>query len=256
MTTVTLAPRAARPVRQEWDRLRAATTQGDVFDLTMVADLPEPARRWLTHAIAPGTPLWRSAELAMHGQIRLSAWRPFTATQVLAPPDGYIWAATARFLRLPVVGYDRLSSGTAEMRWRLLGVVPVMTAEGPDIARSAAGRLAGEGVLLPTTFRAATWARSGHPDTAVATWRIGGEEQAVELHVGPDGQLLGVLLRRWGTPNGAPYGQYPFGVAVDAERAFAGITIPSAFRAGWWWGTERQDEGEFFRARITRATFR
>jgi hypothetical protein len=27
------------------------------------------------------------------------------------------------------------------------------------------------------------------------------------------------------------------------------------FRAGWWWGTERQHEGEFFRAEITGAVF-
>lgn len=68
------------------------------FDPAMVAGLPEPARRWLTHVIAPGTPLWRSVELSMVGQIRLGSWRPFTATQVLAPPKGYIWAANARLL--------------------------------------------------------------------------------------------------------------------------------------------------------------
>jgi hypothetical protein len=42
----------------------------------------------------------------MRGTIRLGTWCRFTATQVLAPPDGYTWAATARFLGLPVVGYD------------------------------------------------------------------------------------------------------------------------------------------------------
>lgn len=165
-----------RRVRREWDRLCAATSPPGTFDPTMVADLPEPARRWLTHAIAPGTPLWRSVELAMCGEIRLGAWRPFTATQVLAPPDGYIWAATARVFGLPVVGYDRLSSSTAEMRWRLLRVVPVMTARGADIVRSAAGRLAGECVLVPTTFRAAAWTAGSRPDTAVAAWRIRGGE--------------------------------------------------------------------------------
>jgi len=30
--------------------------------------------------------------------------RRFTATQVLAPLDGYMWAATARFLGLPPFG--------------------------------------------------------------------------------------------------------------------------------------------------------
>ena len=31
----------------------------------------------------------------MRGQIKLGRWRSFTARQVLTPPDGYIWAATA-----------------------------------------------------------------------------------------------------------------------------------------------------------------
>jgi hypothetical protein len=58
-----------------------------------------------------------------------------------------------------------------------------------------------------------------------------------------------------GNPGGLPYGCYPFGVAVQAERTFAGVTIPSTFTAGWWWGTDRQQEGEFFRAQITAAAF-
>jgi hypothetical protein len=243
----------ARTVLPEWRRLGAGRARPVPFDPMMVDDLPEPARRWLRHAIAPGTPLAAATELRMHGTIRLGAWRRFTATQVLAPPDGYIWAATARFLGLPVVGYDRLSSGTATMRWRLLGAIPVMHAEGPEIARSASGRLAAEIVLAPTAFRGATWTAGGLPDTVVGLWRIGGDEQRVEVHVGVDGTVRGVLIERWGRPPGAPYGHYPFGVTVEAERIFGGITIPSRVRAGWWWGTDRQEEGEFFRAEITGA---
>jgi hypothetical protein len=62
-------------------------------------------------------------------------------------------------------------------------------------------------------------------------------------------------VNRWGNPGGAPFGRYPFGVRVEAESTFGGITIPSVLRAGWWWGTERQEEGEFFRAEITGAVF-
>jgi hypothetical protein len=120
------------------------------------------------------------------------------------------------------------------MHWRLLGVFPVMNAEGPEIARSAAGRLAAEVVLAPTTFRGATWTAGGRPDTVVGVWRIGGEEQRVEVDVGADGNVRGVLIARWGSPPGAPYGRYPFGVSVEAEWTFDGITIPSVFRAGWW----------------------
>ncbi|SNS38087.1 hypothetical protein SAMN06893096_103462 [Geodermatophilus pulveris] len=254
--TRSAVPRAARSVRREWDVLGRATEAPEAFDRSMLADVPEPARRWLTRAVAPGTPLWQSVELSMRGHIRIGAWRPFTARQVLAPPRGFVWAATARILGVPVVGFDRLSSGSGQMRWRLGGLVPVMSATGPDVTRSAAGRLAGEMVLVPTAFRAATWTPGPDDDRVVVTWRIDGEDESAELHVGQDGQLPGALMQRWGNPDGAPFGRYPFGVAIDAERTFAGVTIGSSLRAGWWWGTDRQAEGEFFRAQITDAVFR
>jgi hypothetical protein len=146
-------PRQARAVRDEWRQLAAATVEPATFDPAALTGLPEPARRWLTHAINPGTPLWQTAQLSMRGQIRLGRWRPFTGHQVITPPRGYIWAATARLAGIPVTGFDRLSSGTGQMRWRLLGLVPVMTAAGPDITRSAYGRLAGEIALIPPPVR-------------------------------------------------------------------------------------------------------
>ena len=192
----------------------------------------------------------------MAGEIRIGSWRPFTATQVVSPFHGYIWAAVARLFGLPVVGYDRLSHGTGEMRWRLLDLVPVVSVDGPDIARSAAGRLASEIVLIPTAFAGAAWTQGDDADTAVATWGVGEDQERVELRIGPQGQLKDVLIQRWGNPNDSPFGRYPFGVTVSAERTDAGVTLPATFRAGWWWGTDRQDEGEFFRATITRVTYR
>ena len=106
--------------------------------------LPEPARRWLSHAIAPGTPLWSSVELTMHGQIKLGRWRPFTARQVLTPPDGYIWAARTRLAGLPVTGYDRLGSGGGEMRWRLMRLIPVRTDWAPTSPAAPTGAWPGK----------------------------------------------------------------------------------------------------------------
>ncbi|MCZ2849744.1 DUF6544 family protein [Modestobacter sp. VKM Ac-2978] len=249
-------PKAARHVREEWDRLSIGTTAAESFVPGMLAGLPEPARRWLGHAIAVGTPLWKTVELRMKGQIRLGGtWRSFTARQVLTPPSGFIWAARARVAGLPVTGYDRYSGATGEMRWRLLGVVPVMSATGPDVARSAAGRLAGEAVLLPTVFRHAEWAAGDEPDTTVMRWRLAGSDESAQLQVGADGRLLAAVLQRWGNPDGASFGRHPFGVTVEEEATFGGVTIPSVLRAGWWWGTDRAVEGEFFRARITSADF-
>jgi len=251
----TQVPRAARSRRRDWVRL-ATGTAADPFTAERTVGLPEPARRWLTHAIAPGTPLWSSVELTMHGEIRLGTWRPFHARQILAPPAGFIWAASARIAGLPVVGFDRYSNTSGEMRWRLLGLAPVLTAHGSDITRSAGGRLAAEGLtLLPTSFPKATWTEVDDPDTAVGSMSIGDEQESVRLRVGPQGQLRDVLLQRWGNPDGAPYGRYPFGVTVHSERSFGGITIPASLEAGWW-HADRQADGDFFRATITTAVFR
>jgi hypothetical protein len=249
-------PGEARAVRRDWLHLAGSTGRRSAFDPAMLAGLPEPAGRWLTHAIAPGTPLWRSVELSMRGQILLGRWRSFTARQVLAPPDGYIWAATARVAGLPVTGFDRLSGGTGQMSWRLLGLFPVVAASGADVTRSACGRLAGEITLLPTAFPRASWLRGERPGTAVASLRLGTHIESAELSVGDDGRLLEVRVNRWGNPDRAPFGRYPFGVSVEAESQFGGITIPSVRRAGWWRGTERQEAGEFFRAHVTSAVFR
>jgi hypothetical protein len=249
-------PREARPVREAWLGLAVRPAPSEVFTAELVAQLPEPAQRWLIHAIPVGTPLWTAAEITMRGRIKLGVWRAFTAHQILTPGAGYIWAATARVLGLPVSGFDRFSSGTGEMRWRMLGLFPVVTAVGPDVGRSAAGRLVSEIVLVPTGFRAATWTPGRSADHVVGTRVFGGEQESVELWIGAAGEVKSVLVSRWGSPDGRPFGRYPFGCTVQAEHTFGGVRIPAEMSAGWWWGTDRQAEGEFFRARITGVTLR
>jgi len=244
-------PGEARRVRASWLGLATHPTPTEVFTAELVAALPEPARRWLTHAIPVGTPLWNTAQVTMRGEIKLGDWRRFTARQVVTPGAGYIWAATAWLAGLPVRGFDRYSSGSGEMRWRMLGLIPVVTVTGADVTQSAAGRLASEIVLAPTGFRTAVWTAGRSADHVIGTWQIDGDEESVELRIGPRGEVESVLLSRWGNPNGEPFGRYPFGCTVLGEREYAGLTLPATITAGWWWGTARQGEGEFFRARIT-----
>jgi hypothetical protein len=66
----------ARSVLPEWRRLEARPARPVAFDPMIVEDLPEPARRWLRHAIGPGTPLTGVTELTMHGTIRLGDVAP------------------------------------------------------------------------------------------------------------------------------------------------------------------------------------
>jgi hypothetical protein len=241
-------PHVPRRLTGVWRELAAGADESPAaFTPAMIAELPEPARRWLTHAIEPGTPLAEAVTLTMEGEIKIGSWRRFTATQVLAPPRGFIWAARTRVAGLPVTGFDRYSDGAGEMRWRLAGLVPVQSGTGPDITRSAAGRLAAEGtVLLPTAFRHAAWAADPASDGAIATWRIGEHTEQVRLQLGGDGRLRRLTMQRWGAPDGQPAGRHLFAVDVEAEATFAGVTIPALLRAGW-------GDAEFFRAQITAA---
>jgi hypothetical protein len=249
-------PAEARRVRAAWLGLANRPQPTEVFTTELVHDLPEAAQRWLIHAIPPGTPLFSAAEVTMRGEIKLGAWRKFTARQIVTPGAGYIWAATAWVAGLPVRGFDRFSSGSGEMRWRMLGLVPVVTVGGADVSRSAAGRLVSEIVIAPTAFRSATWTPGHTKDHVVGSWLIGAEQESVELRIGAGGEVKSALISRWGNPDAQPFGRYPFGCTVHTEQSFVGVKIPATITAGWWWGTNRQAQGEFFRARITAVTLR
>ncbi|MGW0175343.1 DUF6920 family protein [Rhodococcus sp. NPDC003322] len=254
MTEFPSMPRSARAVTRQWQALAQGPSADGTFDPARLDGLPDPVRRWLGRSIADAVPLVKVACFTMRGEIRLGSWRPFTATQILRPGVGFVWAATARMMGLPVAGYDRYADGVGEMRWRLGGVIPVMSESDDRITRSAAGRLAIESVLVPTACLGARWTEDERG--AHMTWMTDGHEDTVDVDIDTDGRLRGATMQRWGTPTGADYGRHPFGVAVEEETDHAGITVASRFRAGWWWGTDRQDEGEFFRAQITDVMFR
>ena len=73
-----------------------------------------------------------------------------------------------------------------------------------------------------------------------------------------DGRILGhshigsATFERWGDPDETgTWGPHPFGLDVTGDATFDGVTIPSAGRVGWFHGTNRWADGEFFRFEIT-----
>ncbi|WP_298585694.1 DUF6920 family protein [uncultured Kocuria sp.] len=250
--------RLPRGARRHWAALdRPGLPPPPAADTAAIAGLPEPARRWLERAVPPGTPAWSAAELSMRGEIRLGgSWHAFSARQLIVPGTGFVWAARTRVLGLPVAGFDRYGPGGGELRWRLLGLVPVLSAAGPDVTRSAAGRLAGEGVLVPTACLRAAWSEGPAPDTAVMSGVLGGVREDALIRVDPEGRLQELSMQRWGDPDGTGFGRHPFGVALSEEADVDGVRVPALLRAGWAWGTDRQAAGEFFRARIEDVRFR
>jgi hypothetical protein len=234
------------------------------FDPARIAKLPEPARRYLRHAVAPGALIATAVRLRMRGEIRLKdSWYPFAASQVIRWDRGFVWKARVTMKGLPVTGSDRWVDGEGSMRWRLLGLVPLMSAAGPDISRAALGRVQIESVWLPTVLLApdVVW-NAADPEHLGVDLHLSDHAAHLDLGVGSSGTLCTASIARWGNPEASgtepgSFHEYPFGCLVSGERTFAGITIPTVLRVGWFFGTDRfESEGEFFRVTVDQAEFR
>jgi len=248
-------PAGSTSLKDLWQSVRPS---GRIFGPDITAGMPEPARRYLEHAIAPGVPLASAVRLRMHGEIRLKGWYPFIADQVIRREGDMLWQASVRLHGMAIEGVDRLIDGHGEMRWGLFGIVPLVRATGADVTRSAAGRIEGESVWLPSLLCASgvTWA-SSNKSHACAGLQIDGESADLHLSLADNGRLESIAYRRWGDPDGSGYHYADFGGYTLAERTFAGYTIPTQMRVGWRFGSDQfESEGEFFRVTIDNAEFR
>jgi uncharacterized protein DUF6544 len=244
-----------------WDEL-ARPVPGGRFDPKQLEGLPDPARRLVAHAIAPGAALASSAQLQMTGSIRLKPggkWLPFAARQILAPPRGFVWRAVVRSGLLRFSGADHYAAGSGAVDFWLWGVLPLVRAGGPDVSRSGRGRLAAEACWLPSSLLPSEWVRwrAVDAETSEALLDLDGEQIAVRFTADPGGRLTGVQTQRWGDQTDEKtFAPIPFGGHTKAERRFGDYTIPTEVSVGWWYGTERYARHEFFRATIHGAEFR
>ena len=223
----------------------------EMFSDDEVRGLPEPVRRYLTAAIAPGTRLARTARLQMRGHIKIGRWLPFQARQVLTPHEGFLWRARVGGV---ITGYDQYARGQGGMNWKLAGLIRIAHGEGPDVARAAAERAGAEAMWLPTTLlpRFGVHWRAIDDATIAAEFAVDGHPIEVRSRIDDRGRLTSTVFDRWHEPEGA--GQWalaPFGGDVTGYCTFDGLTIPNAGRFGWHHGTDRWPAGEFIRYEIT-----
>ncbi len=222
------------------------------FRSGQLTDLTEAARRYLEHANAPGALFASEVRLRMHGEIKLGRRLPFTAEQVIHWGRGMIWNATVRMKAIPIRGFDRLVNGEGAMRWKLFGIVPVMRASGPDITRSAAGRVMAESVWLPSVLCGdeARWTAQDafHPRASLT---VQGEAGELALTIDDNGGLKTLTLPRWVPPGVQSSGMWtsavlwrrrvgsvptPFRLAceLDTTSGQTGLSRTVSFSASRW----------------------
>ncbi|NNU17528.1 hypothetical protein HK107_14440 [Parvularcula sp. ZS-1/3] len=225
-----------------------------LFDLAMVEDLPEPARRYFAFTIAPGTPLHTVAEIDMVGTLDNGSREapnpmPMEAKQILAPPFGLVWRV--RFGKLS--GSDGATPSTSWTRFWLLNTVPVVRASGPDHHRSSFGRVIAETAFWsPASLLPGPGVRweAVDRDRARAIVTYGSFQQAVEITVDPEGAPTKVLIKRWSDANTeGEFREQPFGGFLSEYRSFDGYRLPTRVEGGNLIGTP--EYFAFFRAEVS-----
>lgn len=250
-----------RETTRLWEQLHQPAGR-QRFDPQSLATLPEPAQRYLRHAIAPGTPLAASVVVQMEGRIGLEPGAdklPFRAEQILATPNGLIWKASVGDGAVRISGDDRYAAGAGSMRWYLWHVIPMMSADGPDVSRSAAGRVALEAVaLLPSALvpEAGVLWQAVDERSARVRLRVGAEESSILVAVAPGGQLERIEMMRWDGEGEDGKPGYVLWVAdgFAGELSVGGYTLPKRVRVTRRAGTPQADS--FFEANITAAEYR
>ncbi len=229
------------------------------FNLAMIEALPEPARRYFSFTIAPGTPLYTVANIFMNGQFSLGTkdapnYMQMRAQQTLAAPKGFVWKMSASRGPMRISGSD--SSGWT--RFWTMGLIPVARMGGDaNHARSAFGRYVAEAVfwtpaaLLPGP--GIVWEPVDAATARVIVMREG-LKQAVELTVDAAGCPRIVRFLRWTDANPETvYRLQPFGGYLSEFRTFSGFTLPTHVEAGNYFETD--EYFPFFRADVSDVNF-
>jgi hypothetical protein len=131
--------------------------------------------------------------------------------------------------------------------------VRVAHGDGPDVSRAVAERAGGEGMWLPTALLPrfnVVWSASDDANIT-AHFDVDGHPLSVHYRIGPNGHIESLVFPRWHHPDDSNWAAVPCGGEITAYRTFDGLSIPSAGTFGWFYGTDRWPEGEFFRYEIT-----
>jgi hypothetical protein len=243
--------------------LRAAVPLPDRFGPALVADLPEPARRFFNFAIQPGARLSTVVEIRMGGELSLGSkqgpeYRPMRAEQVLAPPHGLVWQVKVGRGAMRLSGSDGMTANRSWTRFWLLRLVPVVRVGGDaDHLRSSFARVVAEAAFWAPAFLlprpGVSWTALDQ-DTARATVAHGGLQQEVEIRVDASGRPVWVSMPRWSNANPERvFRVQPFGGELSDFRDVSGYRLPFRVDGGNFFGTA--DYFPFYRARVTSIQF-
>ena len=158
---------------------------------------------------------------------------PFTAEEVFTTdPPGFVWATRMQmFPGVAIVGRDRYANGEGSIEMRVLGVIPVANASGPQLDQGALLRYLNEIMWFPAAALAPsiTWAAAG-PDAATATIDDGGMTAAATFFFDEQGRPVDMRAERFDMGSGAVQ---EWSTPLCAWGELGGVRVPTEGSAVW-----------------------
>jgi hypothetical protein len=216
--------------------------------------LPAPVRRYLTAVIPENRRRGLRVRFTQAGVFRVreevEKWLPFTAEQhVVTNPPGFVWDATIRVAPLLSVRVmDAYQNGRGVLSARLLGVVPVAKASGPEMDEGEMMRYLAEAIWYPTALlpdERLSW-RPLDQRSAIAVLSDNGREVSVKFSFDDDGMIYRIDADRYRAENGG-YRRRPWSAYCGEYALRNGFRIPLEARVVWHFP---QLDLEYFRGRI------
>jgi hypothetical protein len=203
-----------------------------------IAGLPEPARRYLRHALTDDAPLVTSARIHHRGTFRLrpGPWSPIDGEQYfsLCRP-GFVWHATVSLAPLVwLEARDALLDGHGTMRGTVEAAVTVVAAQGPQLDVGALMRWAAEMPWFPQAFldRRHVQIEGLDSDTMQVTVRDGTLAVSVRVRIDAAGDIVSLEAERPREVRGEMVPTRWTGRYSD-YRAVDGAYVPFAVEVSW-----------------------
>lgn len=218
--------------------------KGRPAEITLTAEaltgLPPIVQAWLERSNCLGKPVPQAFQLQQQGAMRTSPdgkWMPFEAVQTtrIAEP-GFIWKVDVQAAPLiHLAGRDKYLDGKGYMLIKLLSLVPVADAHGPETDQGALLRYLAEIIWCPSgaISRQIRW-ETVDSLSAKATMRYGGVEASGIFTFAPAGDPLRFeAMRFYNRENGATLEKWQVDIDPKSFREFEDVRIPARSTVSW-----------------------
>jgi hypothetical protein len=227
----------ARLVRRDVQALgaRAAPARAGVVTEEMLADLPEPVRRYLRYTGVVGKPFPGTIRLRQKGQIRPGPGQPWVSLDAeehySVQPPGFVWAGTARVGPLPVArARDMYADGTGQMLVKVASLWPVVDASGEQMDQAEMMRYLNEMIWFPAAFLAGNISFEPVDDSSArVTLTDHGRTVTATMFFDQQGRVTDFVAKRYRTADSSDLDTWSAPVTGYGE--FEGLRLPASGKA-------------------------